>query len=303
MTPRLRAIVIGSAAGGGVPQWNCRCRVCRLAWRGDGAVRPRTQSSLAVSVDGDRWLLLNASPDIREQIRATPALHPREGLRHSPVGAVLVTNADVDHVTGLLGLRERQAFDLFGTAGTLDTLAGNPIFAVMAADLVARRPVRLGEAFEPLPGLAVELFAVPGKVPLWLEDGTPAIGVEGETTVGVTLRAAGRRIVHVPGCAAVTDDLRARIAGADALFFDGTLFTDDEMIREGLGAKTGRRMGHVSMAGPNGSAALLAEVPVGRRVYVHINNTNPVLIEGSPERAAMAEAGWEIAHDGLEVTL
>lgn len=303
MNTRLRAIVLGSAAGGGVPQWNCRCRVCRLAWRGDGTVRPRTQSSVAVTADGERWLLLNASPDLRQQIQAVPALHPREGLRHSPIAAVLVTNGDVDHVTGLLTLRERQAFDLYGTDETLRTIADNRIFAVMAEDCVARRRVSLGERFEPLPGLEVEIFPVPGKVPLWREDGALEIGVEGENTVGLTIRAGGARLVYIPGCAHITADVRARIDGADALFFDGTLFTDDEMIREGLGAKTGRRMGHVSMSGPDGSAAGLDGLSVGRRLYIHINNTNPVLIEGSPERRAMQEAGWEISEDGLEVLL
>lgn len=300
---RLSAIVLGSAAGGGVPQWNCRCRVCRLAWKDDGTVRHRTQSSVAVSADGERWLLLNASPDIRQQIRDVPALHPREGLRHSPIAAVLVTNGDVDHVTGLITLRERQPFDLYGTDETLGVIAGNPIFSVMAADVVARRRVSFGSAFEPLPGLEVKIFPVPGKVPLWLEGGTVDIGVEGGNTVGVTIRAGGARLVYIPGCAHITDAVKARIEGADALFFDGTLYTDDEMIRENLGSKTGRRMGHVSMAGQTGSAAGLSDVSVGRRIYIHINNTNPVLIEGSPERRAMEEAGWEIAQDGLEVTL
>ncbi|MBT9291880.1 pyrroloquinoline quinone biosynthesis protein PqqB [Prosthecodimorpha staleyi] len=303
MTVRLRAIVLGSAAGGGVPQWNCRCRVCRMAWKGDGSVRPRTQSSVAVSADGERWLLLNASPDIRQQIWSAPALHPQTGSRHSPIAAVLVTNGDVDHVTGLLGLRERQAFDLYGTDETLRTIADNQIFAVMAADCVTRRRVAFGEPFRPLPGLDIEIFPVPGKVPLWREDQSLRIGEEGENTVGVTISAGGARLVYIPGCAHVTDAVRARIDGADALFFDGTLYTDDEMIREGLGAKTGRRMGHISMSGPDGSAAALAGLTVGRRCFIHINNTNPVLIEGSPERRAMEEAGWEITHDGLEVVL
>ncbi|MEJ1160835.1 pyrroloquinoline quinone biosynthesis protein PqqB [Prosthecomicrobium sp. N25] len=298
----LRAIVLGSAAGGGVPQWNCRCRVCALAWRGTGLVRPRSQSSLAVTADGDSWLLLNASPDLRQQIWSTPALHPRDGLRHSPISAVLVTNGDVDHVTGLLTLRERQPFDLYGTEVTLASLADNKVFSVVADDLVPRRPVVFGRRFEPVPGLSAEIFPVPGKLPLWREDEALGLGEEGENTVGVEIRAAGRRLVYVPGCARVTPDLAARITGADALLFDGTLYSDDEMIREGLGTKTGARMGHVSMSGPSGSAAALARVPVGRRIYVHINNTNPVLIEGSPERRAIEAEGWEIAHDGLEVT-
>eukprot|EP01037_Dinobryon_pediforme_P020087 gene20087-20627_t len=199
MTHRLHAIVLGSAAGGGVPQWNCRCRVCRLAWEGSGVVRPRTQSSIAVSADGERWLLLNASPDLRQQIWNQPALHPKTGARHSPIEAVLITNGDVDHVTGLLTLRERQPFALYGTGQTLATIADNQIFAVLADDVVTRREVHLGERFEPLAGLGIEIFPVPGKVPLWLEGaelakGTLDTGQIGENTVGVTITAGGARL-------------------------------------------------------------------------------------------------------------
>jgi pyrroloquinoline quinone biosynthesis protein B len=308
MTHRLSAVVLGSAAGGGVPQWNCRCRVCRLAWEGTGAVRPRTQSSIAVSADGDRWLLLNASPDLRQQIASQPKLHPRVGSRHSPIAAVLVTNGDVDHVTGLLTLRERQPFVLAGTGQTLATIADNQIFAVLADDVVERREVHFDEVFEPLPGLSVEIFPVPGKVPLWLEraeleKGGLDIGAVGENTVGVTVTAGGARLVYIPGCARVTDDVKARIAGADALLFDGTLFTDDEMIREGLGEKTGRRMGHMPISGEDGTMAALASTSVGRRIFIHINNTNPVLIEASPERQAATDGGWEVSFDGMELDL
>ena len=299
----LRAIVLGSAAGGGVPQWNCRCRVCRLAWEGGGKVRPRTQSSVAVSADGERWLLLNASPDIRQQIWATPALHPQAGLRHSPIAAVLVTNGDVDHVTGLLGLRERQPFVVYGTTETLATIADNKIFQVMAEDCVERSRIELGRPFEPLPGLEVDLFSVPGKVPLWLEQGVVDVGEEGEKTVGVTIRAGGKRLVYIPGCARPTTEVLARLDGADAFFFDGTLYDDDEMIREGLGTKTGGRMGHMPISGETGTIAALAGVASRRRIFIHINNSNPVLIEGSPERRATEEAGWEIAFDGMEVSL
>ena len=299
----LSAIVLGSAAGGGVPQWNCRCRVCRLAWEGVGRVRPRTQSSVAVSADGERWLLLNASPDIRQQIWATPALHPRGDDRHSPIAAVLVTNTDVDHVTGLLGLRERQRFAVHGTTETLRTIADNKIFQVLADDCVDRLPVELGRRFEPLPGLEVELFSVPGKVPLWLEGAVVDIGEVGEKTVGAEIRAGDKRLVYVPGCARPTEELLARLDGADAFFFDGTLYDDQEMIREGLSTKTGMRMGHMSISGPEGTISALAGVRSGRRIFIHINNSNPVLIEGSPERRATEEAGWEIAFDGMEVSL
>ena len=308
MTHRLKAVVLGSAAGGGVPQWNCRCRVCRLAWSGEGSVRPRTQSSIAVSADGRSWLLLNASPDLRQQILATPALAPAEGLRHSPIAAVLVTNGDVDHVTGLLTLRERQSFGLYGTERTLATLADNAIFNVMAEECVQRTPVRLNQPFQPLPGVTVEIFPVPGKVALWLEKdelarGTLDTAMVGETTVGVTIEEGGARLVYIPGCATFTPEVIARIDGADALLVDGTLYTDDEMVREGLGEKTGRRMGHSPISGEDGTMAALAACRIGRRLFIHINNTNPVLIESSPERQEVAARGWEISHDGLEIVL
>jgi pyrroloquinoline quinone biosynthesis protein B len=299
----LEVLVLGSAAGGGVPQWNCRCAVCALAWAGDRRVMPRTQSSIAVSADGQQWLLVNASPDIREQLAAAPRLRPRHGLRDSPILAVLVSNADVDHVAGLLGLRERQAFTLYGTQDTLALLAANPIFSVLDEALVRRQTVALSSRFEPLPGLTAELFAVPGKAPLWMEGPQPDVGRETGGTVGVLIEANGRRLAYVPGCAGPSDLLARRLEDVDLLLFDGTLYRDDEMITAGLGSKTGRRMGHMPMAGPDGSIAALAASSARRRVFIHINNTNPALIEGSPERSAVEAAGWTLAHDGLAFSL
>jgi pyrroloquinoline quinone biosynthesis protein B len=299
--PRLSALVLGSGAGGGVPQWNCGCRVCRLAWTGDRRVKPRTQSSLAVSVDGVNWLLLNASIDVRQQILATPELQPKGEGRHSPIAAVLLTNTDVDHAAGLLVLRERQPFTIWGTSAALDMIGANRIFDVVGRDIVSRHAVKLGEPFEPLPGLALELFPVPGKVPLWLEEKEVKTDEIGERTVGVAIEAAGRRLVYAPGCAHMTEDLKKRFARAHALFFDGTLFTDDEMIVNGLGEKAGRRMGHMPVSGPGGTLEELAGHTHVRRILTHINNTNPILIEGSPEEAKVKAAGWEIAFDGMEV--
>jgi pyrroloquinoline quinone biosynthesis protein B len=298
---RLTALVLGSGGGGGVPQWNCGCRVCRLAWEGDERVKPRTQSSLAVSADGMRWLLLNASIDLRQQILAAPAIQPKGEGRHSPIAAVLLTNTDVDHAAGLLTLRERQPFVIFGTRATLDTIGANRIFDVVGHDIVPRKAVELGEPFEPLPGLTAELFPVPGKVPLWLEQGEVRTDEIGEGTVGVAVEAAGRRLVYAPGCARVTDDLHQRIAAAHALFFDGTLFADDEMIANGLGDKTGRRMGHMPVSGPGGTLEELARHSSVRRILIHINNSNPILIEGSAEEAEVKAAGWDVAFDGMEV--
>jgi len=303
----VQIIVLGSAAGGGFPQWNCRCPNCRLAWAGDPRVAPRTQSSVAVSTDGHDWVLVNASPDLRQQIMATPALHPREAQRHTPIRSVVLTNGDVDHVAGLLTLRERQPFALYASPSLLETLARDPIFDVLDPTLVARRPMALDQASD-VAGLRVTPFAVPGKVPLFLETDEVQVGLETDMTVGLDIAANGRRAVYVPGCAAVTAGLLDRIAGADLLLFDGTTYTDGEMVDlglapEGFSPKTAARMGHVAMSGPSGSLAALNGARVGSRVYLHINNTNPVLVEGSPERGAVEAAGWRVAHDGMEIGL
>jgi pyrroloquinoline quinone biosynthesis protein B len=298
----LSAIVLGAAAGGGFPQWNCNCDVCRLAWAGDARVRPRTQASVAVSADGERWVLLNASPDLRWQFMATPALYPQAACRGSPLEAVVLTGAEVDQIAGLLSLRERWPFNLIGTAATLAAVADNPMFGVLAADMVWRRAVAPGERFTPGNGLSAELFMVPGKMPLYLEDENPDTASETAANVGVEVSDGRGRLVFVPGAAAVTPALRERFARADVILFDGTLFADDEMIRSGTGTKTGRRMGHMPIDGPDGSLAALHGLSA-RRIFVHINNTNPILVDGSPERARVEAAGWEVAFDGMEIVL
>jgi pyrroloquinoline quinone biosynthesis protein B len=298
----LTAIVLGAAAGGGYPQWNCNCEVCRLAWAGDPRVRPRTQASLAVSGDGKRWTLLNASPDLRTQIQRTTALYPRGAYRGSPLDAVILTGAEVDQTAGLLSLRERWPFNLIATAATLAAVADNPIFGVLGPDLVSRRAVVPGERFALGDGLHAELFMVPGKLPLYLEGDNPETASETAANVGVEVSDGQAMLMFVPGAAAVTPALRERFTRAAAILFDGTLFTDDEMIRTGTGAKTGRRMGHMPIDGPGGSLAALSGLSA-RRIFVHINNTNPILVDGSPERARVEAAGWEVAFDGMEIVL
>jgi pyrroloquinoline quinone biosynthesis protein B len=302
----LTAIVLGSAAGGGFPQWNCNCDVCRLAWAGDARVRARTQASLAVSGDGKRWTLLNASPDLRAQIQSTPALQPRDGKernkRGSPIDAVVLTGAEIDQTAGLLSLRERSPFTLMATAATHAAVAGNPMFGALAPDVVRRRAVAPGERFPLGDGLTAELFMVPGKVPLYLEGENPATAEETAANVGVEISDGKSRLAYVPGAAAMTASLHERLSRANAILFDGTLFTDDEMIRAGLGEKTGRRMGHMPLDGPDGSIAALQDLSA-RRIFVHINNTNPILIDGSPERRRAEAAGWEVAQDGMEIVL
>jgi len=302
----LTAIVLGAAAGGGFPQWNCRCAVCSLAWDGDSRVTPRTQASLAVSADGNAWTLFNASPDVRAQLAATPVLHPRDGLRSSPIEAVVLTGAEIDQTAGLLSLRERQPFTLMATQQTLSALGDNPMFGALTSDVVTRRAIAPGMPFLLPGGVSAELFMVPGKVPLYLEMGTPETSVESGSNVGVEIKHDGATLLFVPGAAAVTPALLARLQRADALLFDGTLFTDDEMIASGTGPKTGRRMGHMPIDGADGSLTSLAVLGTGlgkRRIYIHINNTNPILIDGSPERRQVEAAGWEVAADGLEISL
>ncbi len=258
----MRVVVLGSAAGGGFPQWNSNTPACRRAWSGDAAAKPRTQASLAVSVDLENWFLLNASPDLRAQIGATECLRPRQGLRSSPIAGVVLTGGDVDAVAGLLTMRERHPFALCATSEVQAVLDANSIFRVLAPDCVERRVLHLEKQLA-LAGvgatkLVVTAFAVPGKVPLWLEE---------------------------PG---QEPDI---------------LWRDDEMIRLGVGGKTGRRMGHMSMSGDDGVIAAFRDLGIERKVFIHINNTNPVLLEDSPERAAAEAADWTIAHDGLELSL
>jgi len=303
----VKIVVLGAAAGGGYPQWNCNCDTCRRARSGDPAAKPRTQSSLAISADGERWFLLNASPDLRRQILDTPRLHPQEGRRHSPIVGAVLTNGDVDHIAGLINLRESQPLSIYATSRIQSVLAANNIFQVLNPDLVARRTLALNEPVELAgpdgpSGLTVEMFTVPGKVALYLEGDAPVLDGETEDTVGLRVSANGKSFFYIPGCARLTDRLADRLRGADLLFFDGTIWQDDQMIRQGVGTKTGRRMGHMSVSGPDGSLAAFAGLEIRRKIYIHINNTNPILLDDSPERAAVLAAGWEVGEDGLEVS-
>lgn len=308
----LRAIILGAAAGGGFPQWNSAGPGCLRARAGDPAARPRTQASVAVSADGVRWAVLNAAPDIAAQIAATPALHPVPApgrIRHSPIAAVAVTGAEVDTIAGLLTLRERHPFGLYAGARGLAALAANPIFNVLDPGLVPRRelplerPLALADGAGAALGLEIEAFAVPGKVALFQEvaGADPGRADDGDT-IGLRVAATGSResLFFIPGCAELTAPLRDRLSGAACLLFDGTLWRDDEMIRAGAGPKTGQRMGHMSM---QDSIAALRDVPIRRRVFIHINNTNPALLADSAERAAIRAAGWEVAEDGMGIGL
>ena len=297
---RLTAIVLGSAAGGAFPQWNCRCPVCALAWAGDKRVRARTQAGIAVSANDGRWTLINASPDLPAQVRATPALHPNSGLRGSPIDAVVLTGAEIDQIAGLLSLRESTAFTLYATPASHAAVASNAVFDAMS--LMKRRAVNPGERFTLAGGIEATIFMVPGKLPLYLEGQSPELDAESPANVGIELQRDGARIVFVPGAASVTDAMRERFARADVVLFDGTLFADDEMIRLGTGEKTGRRMGHMPIDGADGTLQALEHI-TARRILIHINNTNPIHVAGSAERRKVEAAGWQVAEDGMEIGL
>lgn len=306
----MEILVLGSAAGGGSPQWNCACDVCTAVRAGAPGTVPRTQASVAVRADDERWVLLNASPDLRQQLLDRPALHPRTAPRDTPLGAVVVTNGDIDHIAGLLTLREGSPFALYGHEALLGTLADARVFGVLDDALVPRRPLALDtptpltDAAGQALGLTLTAFPVPGKVALYDETdaNVAAIGDATPDTLGLEVTDAdGGRCVVITSCAQLTPDLKARLDGTPLLFFDGTLWADDEMVQAGLSAKTGARMGHMSISGPDGTLAAFDGVDVARKVFIHLNNSNPVLLAGSPERAAVQAAGWDVAFDGMRL--
>ena len=297
----MELIVLGAAAGGGLPQWNCAGGQSHYVWNDN---RPaQTQASVAVGRPELGYVVINASPDLRQQIIQTPTLHPRsnhqDGVRNSPIQAVIVTNADVDNIAGLLNLREKQAFDIYGPTKVLEILNENSIFAVLDPEFVRQHPLETQETISPLPGLDIELFTVAGKAPLYLED---RLGIESGDlgfTSGIEIRTETGKTLVISSCAAIDQPLLERIQTADHLLFDGTVFEDDEMPKLGLGSKTGRRMGHLPISGSDGPLARLAECPLQTKRFFHINNSNPIWDPQSDAYQRIRSAGWDICHDGL----
>jgi pyrroloquinoline quinone biosynthesis protein B len=308
----LRVVVLGAAAGGGVPQWNCGCPVC-LAARTKHPELQSTQASIAISADGDHWFLINASPDLRQQLIATPQLHPAPGkLRHSPIAGVILTNGEIDAVAGLLSMREGWPFTIYAHSKVLAILKSNSIFNVLNDKNVRRRPIEVEETFELLlpddspSGIEVLPFAVAGKSAWYLEGKVHPAGEDGAgDTLGLRIRdqATGKFCYFLAACAGVTDDLKSRLAGAPLVFFDGTVWRDDELILAGLGNKTGQGMGHIAMSGESGAIAALSDLGIDRKIFLHINNSNPALLRDSAERKAAERAGWQIPADGTEIDL
>jgi pyrroloquinoline quinone biosynthesis protein B len=300
----MRIHVLGSGAGGGLPQWNCACDNCRLARAGDRRIAARTQDSLAIGSSGDRWMLVNASPDVLRQIERFDGLWPR-AARHTPIAAIALTNGDLDHVAGLLSLRESQPLRILATprvrAGLVDrnallrTLARTPDQVLWTALELAREVV-----LDDL-GIGVTALPVAGKLPVHL---VGLIEPSPEDNVALRVRdlATGRRVVVATALGAL-EDVDALLKDADAILLDGTFWSDDELIALGLGSSRARDMAHVPVGGAGGSLARVGPRAGIRRVYTHINNTNPMLRADSPERARVEREGWEIAYDGMEVVL
>ena len=301
--------VLGAAAGGGFPQWNCGCPNCVSVREATGRVRARSQECVAVSADGQTWLLLNCSPEIRAQIESFPPLHPR-APRHSPIAAILLTNGDLDHCLGLLSLRESHPLVLYATEPVRrGFVEGNVLYRTLQrfAGQATWRTLKLGHEVDVVDvagraiGLTVEPLSAPGKPPIHLEPAPP----DPEHNIGVWIRepATGRTVAYLSAAAGITPEIRRALDGVDALFFDGTFWSSDELPGQGLGTKRAEDMAHLPVGGPGGSLEQLADVKARRRIYIHVNNTNPMLREDSPQRAEVVAAGWEVAEDGMEVRL
>lgn len=302
----MQVVLLGTAAGGGFPQWNCWCPPCRTARRDPAAAHPRTQSSAAVTADGERWFLLNASPDVRAQLDRLRT-HEPEGVRQAPIEGVLVTDAELDHTLGLTLVREAGDLQVWATGAVLDVLREDsrilPVteaFARIRVEALALdRPVELRYRDGSAAGLWVTAFAVPGDPPRFARRNHPG------HTVGLLVqdRRSGGSLAFVPGCGGLADGLLARLEAADLVLFDGTFWDDDELVRLGVSDRTARQMDHLPVSGPGGSLEHLARLRRPRRVYTHINNSNPMLLEQSAERRAVTAAGLVVGDDGMRFDL
>lgn len=304
----MKISVLGAAAGGGFPQWNCNCPNCDGVRRGTKRAEPRTQSSIAVSGDGASWVLFNASPDILAQIRRAPFLQPARAIRDTAIVGVVLIDAQIDHTTGLLMLREGKPLEVWCTdEANADLTAANPIFQVLSHYCTVRRHriVPDGATVFTIPGVEGLRFtatALKSKAPPYSphrEQSRPG------DNIGVSIEddRSGKRLFYAPGLGEIEPHVRAAMEPADCLMVDGTFWTDDEMIRLGVSEKRARDIGHLPQSGPNGMIEALAPFTRARKVLIHINNTNPILDEDSPERAALARAGIEVAFDGMEILL
>lgn len=295
----MRVHVLGAAAGGGFPQWNCGCPNCQCVRAGSANTEPRTQDAVAVTVDDKAFVLVNASPDILAQIQRTPALAPR-AARHSPIAAIVLTNGDLDHVLGLFSLRESYPLHVYATPAVWHGLRErNVMFRTLERfdGQVSFHPLSLDTATAVSPGLTVTPFAVPGKLPVHLERDTRP---SAEDNVGLEFSAGGERVVCC-GSAGAIGPYVERLEGAACVLFDGTFWSSDELVRLGLSTARAESMAHLPIGGDDGSLARLAHMGAARKVFTHVNNTNPILIRGSDERRRVEASGWEVAYDGMEI--
>ena len=307
----MRIEILGSAAGGGFPQWNCGCRNCQAIRAGTFRGKSRTQTQVAISNDGQSWFLLNASPDLRHQIEATAALHPRTNGRDSPIAGVLLTSADLDQITGLLSLRELQPFRIYCTASIRRILReDNSVFAMLnrVPQQVVWTDITPGESFSLTSvsgqdsGLLCETFSLPSRYPMYVRQ--PAALSTQEASLGLIVGASsGLRVGYLPAVPEVDESLLERLETVDLLLFDGTFWSDDELIKvQGSGA-TAREMGHIPVSSAGGSLQKLRSLQRPRKILVHVNNTNPMLDESSPQYREVRAAGWEVAEDGWHFDL
>ena len=307
----MRVKVLGSAAGGGFPQWNCGCSNCRRFRLGALRAKARSQAQLAVSADGERWFLLGASPDLRYQIEACPELQPHHAGRNSPIAGVLLTCADLDHALGLLLLREWQQLSLYSTATVRRVLLEtNTVFRLLErmpgqvgwTDMTPGHSFSLTTPEGVNPGIAARLLALPGSLPAYAPTGN-GLAADGAVTALILQSPSGKRLAYVPGLPGVSETLLAELSECDTILVDGTFWTDDELFRvEGFG-KLARDIGHLPVWGSEGSLAKFSGVPTTRKIYIHVNNTNPMLDEDSPEHRMVLDAGWEIAFDGMDLDI
>ena len=297
--------VLGSAAGGGFPQWNCTCPSCRAVRTGSRPCVPRSQSSIAVSIDRQQWFLFNASPDIQSQIESFPDLHPDEG-RVVRLQAVLLTDAELDHTLGLLLMREGRGLEVHATESVHETLTtGTGVLRTLEAYCPVKwQPVLPGADVALGDGLSYRAFDVSTDKRMRFPSPSRRAATHGRV-VGyrVTDTSSGRSLVYLPCAQRLTPEVLEELADCSGLLVDGTCWRDDEMPSLGLASKTSREMGHVPIDGPGGSLELLSPLPIDRKVYLHINNTNPILLEDSPQRRILARHGMEVAVDGMELEI
>jgi pyrroloquinoline quinone biosynthesis protein B len=306
----MRIRLLGTAAGGGVPQWNCNCVVCRLARTGNGQVHPRTQSSVAISADGQRWFLLNASPDIRAQIENFSPLCPGGNkMRHSPIEGVLLTNADLDHSLGLLLLREGEKLRVHATEAVRIALTAGISIAPTLDFFSGSEWIEPPATPEPLlnrdgsaSGMSYEAIPLSGKPPRFMK-GKAVPSATNTVGYRITDERTGRRLLFLPDVAEVSENISQLFPECDALLFDGTFWSENEMSERRVGTLPAADMGHLPISGEKGSLNVLAKLRIKHKIYTHINNTNPILIEDSPECAAVKAAGCVVGRDGMEIEI